>query len=66
MPKDVMEEVDRLMRAMLLRAQSLDDYRDEGGGERGGIAVLLPSPSTDTRACNVGVESEPKIQQPTR
>jgi hypothetical protein len=36
MPKDVMEEVDRLMRAVLLRAQSLDDYRDEGGGGEGG------------------------------
>ena len=36
MPKDVMEEVDRLMRAVLLRAQSLDDYRDEGGGREGG------------------------------
>jgi hypothetical protein len=29
-------------------------HRDEGGGERGGIAVLLQTPSTDTRAGNVG------------
>jgi hypothetical protein len=39
-----------------VRAQSLDDYRDKEGGERGGISILLPPPSTDTRACNVGVE----------
>jgi hypothetical protein len=51
-----MEEADRLTRAVLSRAQSLDDYRDGGGGERGEIAVLLPPPSTDMRACNVGVE----------
>ena len=46
LPKEVMEEADCLTRAVLLRAQSLDDYRDEEGGERGGIAVLLPPPST--------------------
>ena len=45
-----------LTRVVLSRAQSLDDYLDKGGGGRGGIAVLLLPPSTDTRACNVGVE----------
>jgi hypothetical protein len=51
-----MEEADRLTRAVLSRAQSLDNYRDEGGGSEGGNSVLLPPPSTETRACNVGVE----------
>ncbi len=41
----------------LSSVQPLANPCDEGGGERdGGIAVLLLPPSTDTRACNVGVE----------
>ena len=51
-----MEEANCLTRAVLSGAQSLDEFETRGGGERGGIAVLLPPPSTDTRACNVGVE----------
>jgi uncharacterized membrane protein YgcG len=38
------------------RARTLSTTIKTRGGERGGIAVLLPPPSTDTRACNVGVE----------
>ena len=43
----------------LRRERSLSrtiETRGGGGGRGGGIAVMLPPPSTDTRACNVGVE----------